>query len=428
MPNRGKNGGHNHVLAALADAIHASASYKGNGKGSKSGKAGGGKNWFQDGRNCPSCGDFNFGFRLQCRQCGTKLPPPARPTNGSGGTKASKGAGKGAGNGGGPWTTGKGAVAESYSSVASAATPPTPAGPKPHPTEDGSELADPTERVREIRNEEERLRRTRGQYTEHNPRMLSFIDEELQKLAAEREKLQPLEVNLQAAAGRTAHARAALAKAKEKRAAAASELRTAMEKYKQADKDVQDAESKLASAEAAATAKRTEIKLTGVEDAVDLLRQVATVQCGDEAVAAQVTAALQQIANLLGGAAAAASHAPTTCGGSSDSATGAQTTAENPPPASAEQAESQQVRHAVFAACGGNGNKSRRVDGPPTPQNPAAHASPPGGGGDGSNGARDELYAGGAVDGEVQMGNSAVADGDLLSQATNLLGDGGDDL
>ncbi len=431
MPTRGKgkNGGHNHVLAAIADAIHASTSYKGTGKGSKSGKTDGTKNWVQDGRNCPNCDDFNFGFRLVCRQCGTRLPP-ARAASEGNGAKAHKGAGKGAGAGGnGAWNTGKGAAAESTNSASTAPGPTPPPAPKPHSAED-HEQTDPTERVREIRNEEEKLRRTRGQYTENNPRMLAFIDEELQKLAAEREKLQPLEVNLQAAAGRTAHARAALAKAKEKRAAAASELRAAMEKYRQADKDVLDAEAKLASAEAAATAKRSEVKLTGVDDAVELLRQVATVQCGDAMVAAQVTTALQQIANLLGNATTATRPTPRAGDDKPADATGSQTASGEQQPGAAGQTEPQPVRHAVFAACGGNGNKSRRVDGPPTQQDPVAHAAPPlGGDGDGGSGGQDEVYAGGTVDGEVQMGvDASTDDGNLLSQAAALLGDGGDDL
>ncbi len=424
MPTRGKgkNGGHNHVLAAIADAIHASTSYKGAGKGSKSGKTDGTKNWVQDGRNCPNCDDFNFGFRLVCRQCGTRLPP-------ANGAKAHKGAGKGAASGNsGAWNTGKGTVTESSNSASATPGPAPPPAAKPHSTED-SEQTDPTERVREIRNEEEKLRRTRGQYTENNPRMLAFIDEELQKLAAEREKLQPLEVNLQAAAGRTAHARAALAKAKEKRTAAASELRASMAKYKSADKDVSEAEAKLASAEAAATARRSGVKLAGVDDAVELLRQAATVQCEDASVAAQVATALQQIAGLLGNVAAATRTAPET-GDGETAAVGPQTTPGGQPPGTAGDAEPQPARHAVFAACGSNGAKSRRVDGPPTQQNPAAHAAPPGGdGGDGRSGDHTEIFAGGTVDGEVQMGGEgAVDDGNLLSQAGALLGNDNDDI
>ncbi len=425
MPNRGKgkNGGHNHVLAAIADAIHASATYKGAGKGAKAGKTEGTKGWVQDGRNCPSCDDFNFGFRLVCRQCGTRLPP-ARTTNEA--SVKAKGGGKGAATGnGGAWGAGKGTTTEGASSASATPGPASPPAPKPHSAEE-NEPTDPTERVREIRNEEEKLRRTRGQYSENNPRMLAFIDDELQKLAAEREKLQPLEVNLQAAAGRTAHARAALAKAKEKRAAAANELRASMAKYKSADKDVTDAEAKLASAEAAATAKRTGAKLVGVDDAVELLRQAATVQCEDASVAAQVAAALQQIAGLLGNVAAAGSAAPETDNGAANAA--------EPQAASGEQttagaAEPQPARHPVFAACGGSTAKSRRVDGPPTQQNPAAHAAPNSGNGvDSGSTDQPEVFAGGTVDGEVQMGGEGQADDDLLAQAAAALGNEGDDI
>ncbi len=433
MPNRGKgkNGGHNHVLAALADAIHASASYKGAGKGSKAGKPEAAKGWVQDGRNCTSCGDFNFGFRLVCRQCGTRLPP-ARTANDTNGQKAHKAAGKGAANAGngGAWNTGKGTVTDGANSGSSAPGPPPPPAPKPH-SADENEQTDPTERVRGIRNEEEKLRRTRGQYSENNPRMLAFIDEELQKLAAEREKLQPLEVNLQAAAGRTAHARAALAKAKEKRTAAASELRASMAKYKLADKEVSEAEAKLASAEAAATARRTGAKLVGIDDAVELLRQAAALQCEDATVAAQVASALQQIAGLLGKAeAAAAASTAADNGGSEDAGTtGPQTANREQPPGTTGDAEPQPVRHTVFAACGGSGAKSRRIDGPPTQQSPAAHVPPPSGGvGDGGGTEQPEVFAGGAVDGEVQMGGEGPADDDLLSQAAAALGNEGDDL
>ncbi len=202
-----------------------------------------------------------------------------------------------------------------------------------------------------------------------------------------------------------------------------------MEKYKQADKDVQDAEAKLASAEAAATAKRSEVKLTGVDDAVELLRQVATVQCGDETVAAQVATALQQIASLLGKATAATCPTPGMGDDTPADATGSQTSTGGQQPTVASRAEAQPVRHAVFAACGGNGNKSRRVDGPPIQQDPAAHAAlPTDNGGDGGGGRQNEVYAGGSVDGEVQMGTDAATDESILSQAATLLGDGGDDL
>ncbi len=426
---RGKgNKGHNHVLAAIADAIHASSTYKGAGKGAKGGKANGGGAWVQDGRNCPNCDDFNFGFRVQCRQCGTRLPPARAAANDAGGGKAFKGTGKGGGNNG-AWGGGKGSNADSANGPSPPPAPsPAAAASKPNAT-DENETADPAERVREIRADEEKLRRTRGQYVESNPRMLSVIDQELERLAAEREKLQPLEVNLQAAAGRTAHARAALSKAKEKRALAASDLRAQMDKYKAADKEVADAEAKLAAAEAAATARRSEAKLTGVDDAVELLRHAATAQCADASVAAQVAAALQQIAGLLGittspvPAAAASGDAGKETQheqGGTGKATGG-----------AVDSGGQQENHPVFAACGGSEAKSRRVGGPTGQQSPAAHTAPPGTANlDGSNGGgATETYAGGSVDGEISMGTDGATDEtDLLSQAAAVLGDGADEL
>ncbi len=261
--------------------------------------------------------------------------------------------------------------------------------------------------------------------------MLSVIDEELAKLGSERERLQPLEVNLQAAAGRTAHARAALSKAKEKRTVAAGELRAQMEKYKIADKEVADAEAKLAAAEAAATAKRSEVKLAGVDDAVELLRQAATAQCGDTVVASQVAAALQQIAGLLG--AATAAPRPETAAAEDGDAGGDPQRREPSGKAKGDSVsgDRQQECHAVFAACGANDAKSRRVCGPPAQQSPAAHAAPPGSadcnGDNGSGGT--EAYAGGAVDGEISMGTDAPSDEpNLLQQAAAVLGDGADEL
>ncbi len=431
MPTRGKgkNAGHNHVLAAIADAIHASTSYKGTGKGNKAGKSDGNKEWVQDGRNCTGCGDYNFGYRIVCRQCGARLPPPRTAANDTSGAKAYKGAGKGSGSTG-AWNVGKGNAAENNANASPPAGPAAATAAAKPATADDNEQVDPAERVREIRSEEEKLRRTRGQYVDGNPRMLAAIDGELEKLAAEREKLQPLEVNLQAAAGRTAHARAALSKAKERRTLAASELRSQMEKYTLADKEVTEADAKLAAAEAAATAKRSEVKISGVHEAVELLRQTATEQCGDTAVGAQVAAALQQIANLLG---SITTTAP---------ATAASASTEKPPVATEangknaeggaggadSQGEPLRERHAVFAACGASEAKSRRVEGSPMQQNPAAHSPPPGGGGRDGDGDERELYAGGSVEGEVPMGGDNPEDGDLLAQAAAALNENADEL
>ncbi len=64
-----------------------------------------------------------------------------------------------------------------------------------------------------------RITSTTGIVFNEQQNLVHALDAELAALASEREKLQPLEVHLQAAAGRTAHARAHLAKAKERRAA-----------------------------------------------------------------------------------------------------------------------------------------------------------------------------------------------------------------
>ncbi len=418
---KGRSSGHDHVLAAIADAIHASQSYKGAGKG----KGGGGEKgqWQQpqqDGRNCPDCGDYNFGFRMVCRQCGVRLPPsPSK----QGAAKAQqsawyKGAGKGtaaaswAGKGASDNATGGGAPP-------AAAASPAPTTAKPAAEED--EPKDPTERVREIRSEEDRLRRARSQFLDVNPRMVTTIDKELEMLAAERERLQPLEVNLQAAAGRTAHARAALAKAKEKKVQAAKELRARIESFKNAEKDVAEAEAKLAAAEAAATAKRTEVKATGVAEAVELLQQATAAKCGDSAVAAQLAAALQQIADVLG--AITTPTAPTA--GNGESVTAEATEADRSGKGAGTASEKE--GHPVFAVCGSSEAKSRRTL--PLPQNPAAVANvPPEHGtldlpGPGNSA---ERFAGGAVDGEIDMGVEPPAtesDDSLLAQAAAVLGD-----
>ncbi len=424
MGRGGRNAGHNHVLAAIADAIHANSTYKGTGKGSK---GGGGKGQWQqqDGRNCPNCGDYNFGFRAMCRQCGTRLPPAY---NGSDGTKGKSGTwGKGTGKG--PATTnawnGKG-VSEGAAGAATHGAPgatQAPAAAKPAPANEEEEARDPAERVREIRSEEEKLRRARGQFADNNPRMVAAIDAELEQLATEREKLQPLEVNLQAAAGRTANARASLSKAKEKRTQAAKELRTYIEAYKAAEKDVAEAEAKLLAAEAAATARRSEAKVAGVQEAVELLRQTAAARCGDTTVAAQVAAALQQIADVLG--AITPPGKPTADDGGGEKTAAA---AENAPKGGEENGtRGKGGHHPVFAVCGDSEAKSRRTL--PLPQQPAAlvgavpRDAADGSGGDSGN----EQYAGGAVDGEINMEVAGPTGGemgdDLLAQAAAVLGD-----
>ncbi len=393
MPRgQGRNAGHNHVLAAIADAIHANSTYKGAGKANKGGGAKG--QWQQqDGRNCPSCNDYNFGFRAVCRQCGTRLPPAQTAGDGAKGQRSawSKGAGKGPGTAS-AWS-GKGGQ-EGAASAAMHGAPgpaPTPAAAKPGGATEEEEPRDPAERVREIRSEEEKLRRARSQFVDNNPRMVATIDKELEHLSAERERLQPLEVNLQAAAGRTANARAALAKAKEKRTQAAKELRTQIEAFKSAEKEVAEAEAKLLAAEAAA----------------------------------QVAAALQQIANVLGAiTTATAGAAPTGAEGKTGEA--------------AEQTQAGgdgggingkgSGCHPVFAVCGSTDAKSRRTL--PLPQEPAALV-----GGAADDGAHvqsggcdgNELFAGGTVAGEVSMGNAGPSGGDdgeeLLAQAAAVLGD-----
>ncbi len=437
---RGQNrsAGYNHVLAALADAIHAGSTYKSKGKG-KAGKEGGpkgqGVQWsVQDGRNCPSCNDYNFGFRTTCRQCGAWLPPP-RVANAA--EKGQKSWGKAAGTPGGWNYAGKGPAADSSHGTGTgpggAATPAAPTPKVPAGTEH-DEVQDPAERIRDIRNEEEKLRRSRGQYADLNPRMVDAIDQELARLAAEREKLQPLEVNLQAAAGRTANARAALSKAKEKRTLAAKELRDYMERYKTADKEVTEAEARLSAAEAAATAKRADAKSPTVQEAMEVLHQTAASKCGDETIAAQVSAALQQIANILGAITMPTADATTEC----TSGGAGETSGQSPQRAGGEAADgngtgnpSKGGTHPVFAVCGATENKSRRTT--PCQRNPAAHSgpndaaersvrdAPPG-----DSASQTEQFAGGAVDGEVVMetgeGGGDATEG-LLSQAAALLDD-----
>ncbi len=408
MPRR--DAGYNHVLAAIADAIHAGQSYKGKGKGASGKGSAKGQQWTQtqDGRNCPNCGDYNFGFRTKCRQCAANLPPARLDAAGQKSTKGQKGATKGNGQTASGWNgAGKGTAAESSENQSTTTGGATPAA---KTSAEEAEQQDPAERVREIRAEEEKLRRSRAQFAESNPRMLEAIDRELESLAAEREKLQPLEVNLQAAAGRTAHARAFLAKAKERKVQAAKELRTCMDKYRNADKEVAEAEAKLSAAEAAATAKRTEVKLGSVQDAVELLRKTATDKCGDSAVSAQVASALQQIADLLG---AITTPSPGMATGGDGGGQQNEQAAEGP-------------SHPVFAVCGATDGKTRRTL--PPRQHPAAHAVSPGGGGDnGGGGVQQQRNDGGPHDGDVVMeaapSNADEGADDLLSQAAAALAD-----
>ncbi len=255
--------------------------------------------------------------------------------------------------------------------------------------------------------------------------MAATIDKELGQLAAERERLQPLEVNLQAATARTARARAGRSKAKEKKAQAAKELRSQMEAFKAAEREVEEAEAKLCAAEAAATAKRSETKVTGVQQAVDLLHQTATERCGDSPVAAQVAAALPQIAQLLG-----AITAP----GGSGGCNGDQPTERAAASGSGGGGEGSSgggTAHPVFAVCGATADKNLRTL--PLPQRPSAVVGtaadpapePP------SEGASSEMFAGGRVDGEVDVGNGARPndenDGNLLAEAAAALGDAAED-
>ncbi len=203
--------------------------------------------------------------------------------------------------------------------------------------------------------------------------MLAFVYHELGQLAAEREHLQPLEVNLQAAAGKTAHAKATLAKARERKDAAAKELRARIDAFKEAEKEVADAEDKLRTAEAAATAKRSDTKITGVQEAVDFLQKTATERVGDDAMAGQVAAALQQIAQLLGTLAAGPAAERDNQGEKNAAATGA---------AEKNGGAGSGAAHSVFAVCGAS--KDGKGGGVPVqPQNPAALAHPVANVGDG---------------------------------------------
>ncbi len=416
-------------MAAIADALHSANTYKG--KGGEKGK--GKQTTWQGGRNCPSCNDYNFEHRILCRQCGTKLPPPTWtevPYGASAGGGKEKGAaagGKGwqkggggnfkGGDGGGN-NLGKGVPPAAYQT----APPPTTAAAGGASSEDGANThKEPSERVKEIRAEEERLRRARSQFSDTNPRMLATIDDELAQLSAERETLQPLEVNLQAAAGKTAHARAALAKAREKRDQAARDLKAKIDAYKDVEREVKDAEDKLRAAEAAATAKRCET-VGGVQEAVSLLQKVAAEKCGEGPVAEQVATALLQIAKLLGTNTEQGGDGPEKGGGSLE------TGAEN----GGKGADAQPRPPAAPGGDARHDNKKLRTS--PPQQNPAdATGKPPAldGGADKQLGdGESQVYAGGGtVDGEITMGGGGCGkhgrgpEDDLLAEAEAVLAD-----
>ncbi len=389
------------------------------------------------GRNCSACGDYNFEHRANCRKCGSTLPPPA---SGKGNMAYANGTGtKAWGKGGGPGPKGGGAGQNyaahggggsggSYGGGGKGQEPRPAASTTTTPTtgavvaEEGAEAQDPAERIREIRAEEERIRKSKAQFAESNPRIVATLDAELAALASERERLQPLEVNLQAAAGRTAHARAHLAKTKERREAAAKALREKVEALKEADKEVEEAEAKLRAAEVAATAKRTEGAFAQAQDAFDFLQKDVAAKCNDAAVAAQLAEAFKGIAKLLAAASAAQQPAADTTKTVGD--------AENAKPegggpqAVPGASASQRRRTEAADPAARSGNGAGATDG-----------TNAGGGncnGDDSGGSR-ELFAGGAVDGEVTMGQSTrnnkrgaaeVEDSseDLLRQAAAALG------
>ncbi len=432
MPRGRNNGGHNHVLAAIADALHSANTYKGKGGGKGKGYQGG--TW-QGGRNCSSCNDYNFEHRINCRQCGAKLPPPnwtevangAGPIGGKekGAATGWKGWQKG---GGGNYKGGDGSGSNVGKGVPPAASqtppPPTAAGCSDEAASQGKE---PSERVKEIRAEEERLRRARSQFADSNPRMLATIDSELAQLSAERETLQPLEVNLQAAAGKTAHARAALAKAKEKREQAAKDLRAKIDLYKETEREVKEAEERLRAAEAAATAKRSE-KVGGVQEAVCLLQKVAAEKCGGGPVVDQVMSALLQIAQLLGTAV---------------SEQGDETIlpSDGVQPGGGEKGEKGKgdgaVPRADFTACGSQPSDNKKLRTEPPSQHPAGVAVQLAGmDGDGGrltdSGLGVAFAGGGTVEGEITMGSGGCGkherdtEDDLLGMAAAVLGDSED--
>ncbi len=442
MPRgRGQQSGHNHVLAAIANAIHAHSTYKGAGKGGWDS----GQGRELAGRNCSSCGDYNFEHRSSCRKCGAMLPPPATGKGSLGQIHASGGS-KAWGKGGGPGPKGGGGAQGYAAPVGGGGGGGSGIGGKgqqePRPAvnttvaaagcataaDESTEGQDPVERIKEIRAEEERIRKSRAQFADTNPRIMATLDTELAALASERERLQPLEVNLQAAAGRTAHARAHLAKVKERREAAAKSLREKVEALKEADKEVEEAEAKLRAAEAAATAKRSEGAFARAQDAFDFLQKDVAAKCSDPAVATQLAEAFKGIAKLL--AAASAPHQPTedaakTAG---DAECGRPTSGEPQAVPGASASQRRRTEATDPAARGAEGAGATDVA-------DAGGGTSSGGGQCGGGG--NELYAGGAVDGEITMGQTArsnkrgaaeVDDSseELLRQAADALG--GDDL
>ncbi len=442
MPKRGQGAGHDHVLAAIADAIHAKNTWKGKGKGKngKSGKGGSSNELPLAGRNCTHCGDYNFEHRYLCRSCGAVLPLPTWSGKGVPPGSDNKGTGKGA------WGAWKGATGPKDNggegggssgkadggSPAQAQTPTPTAG-----KEDNAETAkDPTERVKEIRAEEERLRKARSQFVDVNPRMVAVIDSEMASLGAEREKLQPLEINLQAAAGRTANARASLAKARERKETAAKELRAKLEAFHAAEKEVKEAEEKLRATEAAATARRSEAKIHGVQDAVDFL-QAATEKVTDKSMASEVVAALQKIAQMLSGLDANAGSGKDEAGATGAATTDAGQAAEGGIAGGGKSAGIVPVR-------GSSPAKKLLLEKPPTQTGSETGTSSGDAAGDvhggkGCGGAPapnnsdgQAIFAGGAVDGEIVMGSATegVRDNndDLAAQAAAALGDDSADL
>ncbi len=411
MPSRGRGqqSGHNHVLAAIANAIHAHSTYKGTGKGgwdSWQGRA------ELAGRNCNACGDYNFEHRSACRKCGASLPPPNSgkgnlvPTyaNGAGGKAWGKGGGPGPkaggnsqqyaaqGGGGGGNGAGGGGKSQEPRPAANTAVAATACATS---TEENTEAHDPAERIKEIRTEEERIRKSKAQFADSNPRIVAALDAELASLASERERLQPLEVNLQAAAGRTAHARAHLAKIKEKREAAARALRERMEALREADKEVEEAEAKLRAAEAAATARRAEGTFAHAQDAFDFLQKDVASKCSDATVAAQLAEAFKGIAKLLA-AANTTQQAAENAGKTAGDAEATKPAGGGPqavPGASASQRRRTDDAETAKGGSGDIGAEDAVITG---------GGNGNGGGQPGGNGS--ELFAGGPVDGEVAMG------------------------
>ncbi len=169
-----------------------------------------------------------------------------------------------------------------------------------------------------------------------------------------------------------------------------------MEALKEADKEVEEAETKLRAAEAAATAKRAEGTFTQAQDALEFLQKDAAARCNDSAVAAQIAEAFKSIAKLLATASAAqpAEEATKTAG----DAGGTKPATEGPQ-----------------AVPGASASQRRRTDGTDSAPRVANEAGDKGaantgvtGGGDSQRGGGvdGELYAGGAVDGEITMGQN----------------------